>query len=477
MPDVSIPDHPNALKKLFYKQRAHRGAIKRTGYQERTEKLKSLEESLLTHREAIHNVLFEDFGKPPEETDLTEISVVLTEIAHATKNLKSWMTPGQVRSPLKLIGTKSDVYYEPKGTILIMGPWNYPLNLMLCPLVSAIAAGNTVILKPSEHAPQTSHFVKWLVDHLFPEEEVAVIEGDVEVARSLLALPFDHIFFTGSSSVGRLVMKAAAEHLTPVTLELGGKSPALVDTSASLPSAAERIAYGKFSNAGQTCIAPDYLLVHESIMDECLEQLKRYINRLFPAHLNGQKGSYGYARIINRTHFDRLVSLLEDATHKGARIELGGAHDASKLLLTPTLLTNASTDMRVMQEEIFGPILPVFPYSSLEEALAFINERPRPLALYIFSQDADAIDQICQNTSSGGITINETLIQYANPDLPFGGIGASGMGKAHGRHGFLAFSNERAVLRVWTPRSPLKFFYPPYTKRTRTFIDYLLKYL
>ena len=466
------------LQSLFDHQKAYSASIRQRSYADRINVLKKLESALHTHRLAIHRALQEDFNKPPEETDITEISVILSEIAHACKHLKGWMAPQSVRTPLKLIGTRSEIIHEPKGTCLIISPWNYPLNLALCPLVSAIAAGNTVILKPSEHAQHTSKLLNWLVSETFVPEEVAVVEGDVEVAKSLLELPFDHIFFTGSTSVGKLVMQAASKHLTSVTLELGGKSPVVIDKSASIKMTAERLVYGKFSNAGQTCIAPDYLLVHEHIHDALMEALATHIKRFYPfSSSNTGKIYRDYACIISDRHVSRLSNLIDDASRKGASIYTGGTVDQSARFIAPTILTNVSEKMKVMQEEIFGPILPVLTYKTIEEALNFINERPKPLALYIFSNNTSLNERIVHSTSSGGVGINETLLQYAHPELPFGGVNHSGIGKAHGSYGFKSFSNERAILKQRAPRSPLKFFYPPYSGRTRTMIDYLIKYL
>lgn len=474
----AIADNILDLQVLFDRQRAHRAIVRQRPHSDRIKALKKLEAALHTHRLAIHRALQEDFNKPPEETDITEISVILSEISHACKHLKNWMAPQSVRTPLKLIGTRSEVIHEPRGTCLIISPWNYPLNLALCPLVSAIAAGNTVIIKPSEHAKHTSRLINWLISETFPPEEVAVVEGDVDVAKSLLDLPFDHIFFTGSTSVGKLVMQAASKNLASVTLELGGKSPVIIDESASLKVTAERLVYGKFSNAGQTCIAPDYLLVHENVYTALLEAISNQIRRFYPFSSSDTGKIYrDYACIISNRHLSRLAGLLEDAVSKGASIYTGGTVDNSVRFVSPTILTNVSTDMTVMQEEIFGPILPVLSYKTIEEALNFINDRPKPLALYIFSNNTSLNEQIIHSTSSGGVAINETLLQYAHAELPFGGANHSGIGKAHGSYGFKAFSNERAVLKQRAPRSPLKFFYPPYSNRTRTMIDYLIKYL
>jgi aldehyde dehydrogenase (NAD+) len=330
------------------------------------------------------------------------------------------------------------------------------------------------VVKPSEITPHTSALLKRMLAELFPEAEVAVVEGDSRVAQALLELPFDHIFFTGSPAIGKIVMKAAAEHLASVTLELGGKSPAVVDETANVRDAAEKLAWGKFINGGQTCIAPDYVLVHISREAAFLEALRDTLSRFYPES-PGQPYP-DLARVINARHLRRIRHLIEDAVQKGATIAYGGTHNEADNLITPTVLTSVSPDMEVMQEEIFGPVLPVITYRTPDEAVSFINEQAKPLAIYAFGREPEKIDHLLRNTTSGGACINDTLVHIANPDLPFGGVNNSGIGKSHGYYGFLAFSNERAVLHQNKRLNLLRQLYPPYTLKVHQMIDRLLKW-
>jgi len=357
------------------------------------------------------------------------------------------MKPQRVPTPLTLVGTHSAIHYEPRGVVLIIGPWNYPFQLVIAPLIAAIAAGNCVIVKPSELTAQTSRLLKSLLGEVFSEDEVAVVEGDHVITQELLALPFDHFFFTGSTRVGKIVAEAAARHLASTTLELGGKSPAVIDDSADLPSAAKRIVWGKFVNSGQTCIAPDYLMVSESRRPQLVEALKHSVAELYGATDAERRASKDLCRIINTRNYDRLKKMLDDTVKSGARIELGGEVDPAERYIAPTILTNVSPDSAVMAEEIFGPILPILTYRHLDEVAPFITARDKPLALYVFGEDEHAVDAVIATTTAGGTCVNNTLIHFANHHLPFGGVGPSGTGNYHGFFGFKAFSHERAVLR------------------------------
>ncbi len=372
-----------------------------------------------------------------------------------------------------MLTTRSWIRYEPRGVVLIIAPWNYPFNLSIGPLISAIAAGNSAVIKPSEHAPHTSALVRQMLSELFAEEEVAVFEGAVETATELLATPFDHIFFTGSPAIGKIVMKAAAEHLSSVTLELGGKSPVIIDESANLRDCAEKIAWGKYSNVGQTCIAPDYLFTPESIKESFIKELKRAIEKRYSKE---PQLSRDYARIISLRHHQRLEDLLKQSVEQGARVEIGGVSNHAQRYFAPTVLSNVTPEHPVMKEEIFGPLLPIITYQKLPEAIDLINAGEKPLALYIFSRDKKNIDYILNNTSSGGVCINEVLLHFLQVNLPFGGVNHSGMGNSHGFYGFRAFSHERAILKHhrW---SPLKLLYPPYTPTVQRLIKLILKYL
>lgn len=464
------------IDRVFDLQQDYQPFIRRTTAPERVRKLQRLRAKLLERRQDLRDALHADFRKAQAEVDLTELVPVLMEIKHASKHLAEWMQPKKVSTPLTLIGTSSEIRYEPKGVALIISPWNYPINLTLGPLVGAIAAGCSVILKPSEHTPHATRVMKHLLDELFDEREVAVFEGEVDVAQHLLGKPFHHIYFTGSPEVGKIVMRAAADHLASVTLELGGKSPTIVDETADIEDAARKITYGKFANKGQTCIAPDYVYVHERVHDAFVEALQENIHAFYGPNAEARASSKDYARIIHEKHHRRLEELYAEAVTQGARSRAGGTGPSRERYLDPTVLTNVPTEARIMQEEIFGPLLPVLQYRSLDDALTAINARPKPLALYIFSENAATIERVLNHTTAGGTSVNDTLLHYMHPELPFGGVNTSGIGKGYGYYGFLAFSNERPVLRQNLKRSPFQQFYPPYTKLTQKLIDLLVRY-
>lgn len=424
----------------------------------------------------IRNAIHADFKKPYPEIDITEIFVVTSEIKHAIKNLENWMKPKKVSTPLTMLGSKSYIHFESKGTALIIAPWNFPFNLAIGPLVSALAAGCTAILKPSEMTPNSSSLIKKMIEEVFDRNNVAVFEGDVDVAQMLLEKPFDHIFFTGSPAVGKIIMKAAAENLSSVTLELGGKSPALVDSKADIKDAAQKIVWGKFLNCGQTCIAPDYILVHHSLKENLLEELKNQLQKMFNPSNKEIEASKDYARIVNSKHFKRLQDLHVDAEHKGAKTYYGGLVNEEVSYFEPTILTDLSEDMDIMQEEIFGPILPVITYVDLEEAITYINLKPKPLSLYVFTNDEYTIKRVFRETSSGSAVANDCVLQFLQVELPFGGVNNSGIGKAHGHFGFLAFSNQKAVLRQRVGMTAIKPLYPPYGLASRKIIQALLKW-
>ncbi|MGY6745010.1 MAG: aldehyde dehydrogenase family protein [Cecembia sp.] len=438
--------------------------------------LKKLQHWINEHQEDIRRAIFADFKKPYPEIDISEIFVVNSEIKHAIKNLESWMKPKKVSTPLTMLGSTSYIHYEPKGVCLIISPWNYPFNLALGPLVSALAAGCTAIIKPSELTPHTSALIRRLVEETFDKAQVAVFEGEVEVAQKLLAKPFDHIFFTGSPSVGKIIMKAAAENLSSVTLELGGKSPAIIDREADLKDAAEKIVWGKFVNCGQTCIAPDYLLVHRSVQPAFVEALKTQVEKMYDPSGKGVEKSNDYARIVNVRHLKRLKHLLSDAENKGAQIYYGGYTDENECFFEPTILTAVEDHMEVMQEEIFGPLLPIKTYDAIEEAIDYINSKPKPLALYAFSKNSGAIKRIFKATSSGGAVANDCVLHFLQNELPFGGVNNSGLGKAHGHFGFLAFSNEKAVLQQRIGFTASKPLFPPYGLASKKIIQSLIKW-
>lgn len=439
---------------------------------ERMEKLRKIESYLMQHKNELCDALYADFKKPASEVVIAEMLGVKREINHTIKHLKSWMKPQSVSTPLMLLGTKGLVQYEAKGLCLIISPWNYPFNLSICPLVHAIAAGNAVILKPSELSPATAAFIQKMISSLFDPSEVAVFEGDASVSTFLLEQKFDHIFFTGSPAIGKVVMAAAAKHLTSVTLELGGKSPAIVGPDVNVEEAAAKIAWGKFLNNGQTCIAPDYLYLHEKNYYSFLKALEATVETFYGKNVAKSKD---YARIVNRRHFDRIVSLLEDAKEKGAQVLFGGKTDADDCFIEPTVLIHCTPEMRIMQEEIFGPILPVLSYKDEFQITQEIRQGDKPLALYVFSTNTEFNQYILDNTSSGTSVVNDCLIQFGHNELPFGGVNHSGIGKSGGHYGFVEFSNQKSVVIQRT--NLLKNFYPPYGVKVRWMIDFVLKWL
>jgi acyl-CoA reductase-like NAD-dependent aldehyde dehydrogenase len=424
----------------------------------RLAQLKALKQAILNHQPAILAALKADLHKPELEAYLTEIGV-LKEINYAIKHLRSWAKPKSAAVPLEQFPAQGRIYPEPLGVVLIIGPWNYPFNLMISPLIGAIAAGDCALLKPSEMAPQTSRVVADLIRQTYDPAYIAVIEGGVEVSQAVLQEKFDHIFFTGGTAIGKIVMAAAAKHLTPVTLELGGKSPCIVDADIQVEYAARRIVWGKFLNAGQTCIAPDYLLVDRRIKSALLQAMQAAVQEFYgnPAE------SPDYARIVSDKHFARLEALL----HSG-NVVIGGDTNPNDRYIAPTILDQVSLDSAVMQEEIFGPILPVIEYDRLSDAVELINSRSKPLALYIFSRNKQFQDQILTQTSSGGVCINDTIMQIAPSSLPFGGVGESGMGAYHGKASFDTFSHYKSVLvrNFWFD---LKWRYAPYAGKLGLF--------
>lgn len=441
----------------------------------RKKRLIALRVWIKTNRFAIQQAIHNDFQKPAAEVDTTEIFPALDEIKTALDNLDRWVKPTKVDAPITMIGTRSVIMHEPKGLCLIISPWNYPFNLSVGPLVSALAAGNNVILKPSENTPHTSALIKKMCEEIFDNEVVTVFEGGAEVSQALLKLPFDHIFFTGSPSIGKAVMRAAAENLTSVTLELGGKSPTIVTQSARVEEAAQRIALAKFINNGQTCIAPDYVLVHESVASGFISHLKKHVHKLFSGGKENIQASPDYARIVNEKHFSRLNELLRDAVTKGAKLELSGPVEQSERFIHPMILSQVSLDSLVMEEEIFGPILPVLTFQSLDDVIEIINKKPKPLALYFFGSDKNEVHRVKQQTSSGAICINDCAVHFLHHNLPFGGVNNSGIGKSHGYYGFMTFSNEKPVLKQSNRITSFLLFYPPYTSRVKRLINWLLR--
>lgn len=420
-----------AQKQFFY-------AGKTQTLEFRLNQLKKLKQVMKKYEDQILETLETELRKPKTESYLTEIGVTYEEINITLKQLKKWMKPKKVKTPLTHFGATSIIYPEPYGVALIIAAWNYPIQLALAPLIGAIAAGNCVILKPSELTPMTSELLKKMLGEVFDEAYIAVVEGGVDVGTELLEMRFDKIFFTGSVPVGKIVMEAAAKHLTPITLELGGKSPTIVGENANLDLAAKRIVWGKFSNAGQTCIAPDYLLVHKSVKQDLLSKMESYITQLYGD--NPRNGGH-YASLVTERHAKRLASFIDEA-----HVIRGGRYDTADRYIEPTLIDQVSMEDSVMREEIFGPILPIIEFEELEEVITFVRAFEKPLALYVFSNDQNEISTILQNISFGGGCINDTLTHIATPYLPFGGVGQSGMGAYHGKASFDLFSHQKGVL-------------------------------
>ena len=461
-PDLSIADaDPARMRAVFDSQGATALAWRESTADERIARLKRLREAVLARRDALHDAFLRDYRKSPTEVEASELLPLMDELRHAIGRLRRWMRPRRVRPTSVTLGTFSCIEYQPRGRVLIVAPWNYPLSLSLGPLVSALAAGNPAIVKPSEMTPAVSSVLAAIVGEVFAAHEVALFEGGPGTAQALLDMPFDHVFFTGSPAVGRIVMAAAAKHLASVTLELGGKSPAIVTPSADLARAAQALMWGKFLNAGQTCIAPDHVFVHSLVKDRFVAECARVLERSYgpPARWKANADLTG---LVNERHARRIAALLEDATARGAAVLCGGDVDVAARYAAPTLLGGAPRDARVMQEEIFGPLLPVIAFDDLDAVVAQVNARPKPLALYVFGADRGEIRSVVRRTSSGGACVNHCVVHFAHGGLPFGGVNESGIGNAHGFFGFRAFSHERAVLTA-TPLMLAKMLFPPFT--------------
>lgn len=460
---LTQPEKFNAsyIDQTFLELQKNRWSFATTDTHERLVLLKKLKASVQEHREEIAKAIFADFKKPIDETELTEIHPVLDEINFAIRNLSKWMKPKKVKTPMTLLGTSSFIQYEAKGVVLIISPWNYPFQLAINPLVAAIAAGNVAIVRPSEKTPHTGLIVEKILQEVFSSNIVAVIRGELESSKHLLELPFDHIFFTGSTQVGKIVAEKAAKHLASVTLELGGKSPVVIDQNCDLSSAVRKIVWGKHLNAGQTCVAPDYVFVHKNIYQRFIETYKIAVSEFFGETEKQRKDSLSLARIVDKKGTERLGALVDQSLKAGAKSEIGGEYDVSERYLAPTLLTHISPAMPVMQEELFGPILPVLTFEDVQEVIHYIQSHDKPLALYCFSDDKAFQEKLLKQTSSGGLVFNQVLAHLANHHLPFGGVGGSGQGNYHGEFGFRALSHERAVMRQ-SRFGLLSLYFPPY---------------
>ncbi len=449
------------MRKAFEAQGPVALRLRESTAQDRIARIKQLRAAMLACREDFYVAFMHDMRKSKAEVEGAEIMPVLDEMRHAIGSLKGWMKPQSISATLTSVGSKAQVHMQPRGRVLIIAPWNYPLNLCFGPLVSAIAAGNTVILKPSEMTPHVSKLMGSIIAQVFDPTEVAYFEGAQSTSQELLSFPFDHIFFTGSPAVGKLVMAAAAKHLASITLELGGKSPAIVCESADITLAANNLIWGKFINHGQTCIAPDHIYVHASVKAKFIKACLAVLTAYYGAPAKRMKNA-DFTHIVNARHTQRLADLLSDAEQRGARVLVGGQVDIQECMIAPTLLDGVNFDMRIMQEEIFGPLLPILEYKDVQDVVAQINAQPKPLSLYVYSSDSQQTQTIIAQTSSGGLCVNQCMMHFAQGNLPFGGVNNSGIGNAHGFHGFKAFSHERSVLIAGRLRLE-KLFAPPYT--------------
>ncbi|GIU48118.1 coniferyl aldehyde dehydrogenase [Shewanella sp. KT0246] len=448
------------LQQLLELQRSAYLSMPAPSYQTRVDKLKKLKQALLDHSEQLVTALATDYGhRSSNDTMISDIMPCINNINYSLKNLKSWMKPNKRHAGLLLAPSSVTVHYQPLGVVGIIVPWNFPVMLAVGPLITAIAAGNRAMLKMSEFTPATNQVLISLLAGIFDQNEVAVVEGEADIAAQFSALPFDHLLFTGSTTVGRHVMRSAADNLTPVTLELGGKSPVVIAPDIDIPTAVERLIYGKCLNAGQICVAPDYILCPEDKVNEFISEYKKRFNKMYPDFASNPD----YGNVINERQYSRLLAVIEDAKQKGADIHPAADYeiDANIRKLPTQLITATSDDMTVMQEEIFGPLLPIISYQNIDKAIGYINENERPLALYIMSFDSATQQRIIQHTHSGGVCINETVFHVAADDAPFGGIGPSGMGHYHGKEGFLTFSHAKTVLKSGKFNSGI-FVHPPY---------------
>lgn len=417
--------------------------------------LKALKKSIKKHEPDILDALKSDLGKNKVEAYATEVGFVMKELSYIIKELKNWAKTKSVTTPMMQFPAKSFIKYEPYGTVLIIGPFNYPFQLVMSPLIGALAAGNCAVVKPSEMTPQTSMVVQEILEEVFPPDYVKVIQGEKEVTSQLLDERFDYIFFTGSTKVGQIVYEKASKHLTPVTLELGGKSPVIIDDTSNLKVAAERIAFGKFMNAGQTCVAPDYILIDNEIKVKFVEALQATIQEFYGAQI---EQSEDFGRIVNDNHFNRLVNIIEDSRQQ---VIYGGESNADELFVAPTIILDPKLSDSVMQQEIFGPILPIIGYDTFNEVYDIVEQYEKPLALYLFTEDSDQITAVFNRLSFGGGCVNDTILHLANPNLPFGGVGHSGIGSYHGKYSFELFSHEKSYITKST-KLESGLLFPPY---------------
>ena len=470
-----LPIAPEAevIQRTFSALQARVPAQRMLSAQERIARLDALYAEIWRRRDDLKRAMWNDFRKPAEEVDLTEIFVVKSEIKTVKQGIRQWMKPKRVPGGLALVGSASWVRPEAKGVVLIISPWNYPMQLVFRPLVAAIAAGCTAMIKPSELTGQTAQWVAEVVSAVFNPDEVSVVQGGVDTATHLLNLPFNHMYFTGSPAVGKLVMRAASQHPCSVTLELGGKSPVIVDDRIDLESVAKKVAWAKLSNAGQICVAPDYVLIPSVRKSAFVDALKQAMMELYPGAMDTNKD---FQRIVAPHHAERIARLVDDAVARGAEVHVGGAHDPQQCFVHPTVLSNVDGQSEILEEEIFGPVLPIVTYDSLDEAVDFVNERPTPLALYVFSKRKAFVNDVLNRIQSGGVSINNCVLHVSSTHLPFGGLGNSGIGSGHGAFGFTEFTHLRGVYEQRIDGAGALLM-PPYTAWKTKLIDRLLRWL
>ena len=464
----------NPFQEIRNKQQFYfENTLRKSALFERKQKLKKVKKWIRANESHIIKALYDDFKKSPEEVRIAEIKPIISEINDALKHLRDWAAPQRVKTPLYLLGSKSHIISQPKGLNLIIAPWNFPFNLTIAPTVSAIAAGNCVVLKPSELTPNCEQVIVRMIAELFPPEEITVITGGVEETTQLLELKWDHIFFTGSPSVGKIVMKAASNHLTPVTLELGGKNPVIVDKTANIKDAAQKLIWGKLINNGQSCVSPNYVLVHSKIKAKLILELKKEFVKMYGQSKEEIESNNELTRVVNNRHFKRITALIDNSIKQGANVIIGNDTNSENNYISPTILDNVTANSAIFKDEIFGPVLPLMEFQLIDEAISIINKEEAPLALYIFSSSKKNTNKIINNTSAGTTAINETTIQFIHGNLPFGGNGHSGIGRSHGKYGFNAFSNERAILKQRRGFTTIKLIYPPTNKFKRFIVRFM----
>ena len=464
----------NPFQEIRNKQQFYfENTLRKSALFERKQKLKKVKKWIRANESHIIKALYDDFKKSPEEVRIAEIKPVISEINDALKNLRDWAAPQRVKTPLYLLGSKSHIISQPKGLNLIIAPWNFPFNLTIVPMISAITAGNCAVLKPSELTPNCEQLIVRMIAELFSPEEITVIAGGVEETTQLLDLKWDHIFFTGSPQVGKIVMKAASNYLTPVTLELGGKNPVIVDKTANLKDTAQKLIWGKLINNGQSCVSPNYVLVHTKIKAKLIVELEKAFAKMYGQTKEEIESNNALTRVVNKGHFKRITALIDNSIKQGANVIIGNHTNSDDNYISPTILDNITAKSAIFKDEIFGPVLPLMEFQSIDEALSIINKEEAPLALYIFSSSKKNTKNIINNTSAGTTAINETTIQFIHGNLPFGGNGHSGIGRSHGKYGFNAFSNERAILKQRRGFTTIKLIYPPTNKFKRFIVRFM----